>query len=1160
MIKELFAKDIYRNIEGVIKADNLSPQAIKQEIEEYVITNELEQKLDNFFEGYVKNLEGKSSNNGVWISGFFGSGKSHLLKILSYVLSNKEVEDIKAGENFLQKVEDFELKNNIQKALQIPCETILFNIDQQSDAATPKERKLLDVFIKVFNKHRGYYPKIGYIAQLEKDLDKQGIYEAFKKKFKEISGESWENGREAIWLEIESFALALSQVKNISIDDAKKLIEQYEKNYSVSIEDFAKEVDEYIQTKPKNFRLHFMVDEIGQFIGDNTELMLNLQTIVESLATIAKARAWVIVTSQEDLEKLVGVQTDRISQDFSKILGRFDIKINLTSANANEVIQKRLLLKTPNTQNDLMNLYKKEENHLRAKIRFYRGASYKNYENAEHFALNYPFVPYQFDLLKSSLIGLSKHNAFQGRHQSVGERSMLKIFQEVLLDIADEELGTLVSYDRFYDGLATTLKSEIQVDINRAKEHLQNPFALRVLKTLLLIKYVKEIVPTMDNITTLMINHFEVDIAELKQKVQKALNILEEQVYIQKVGENYEFLTDIEKDMENEIKSMPVEQIEIYKKLYEWIYDDIIKIHKIRYEANGYDYPFAKKIDDRLLKGKEEDLSLNILTPLYETDSEERIIAKSFAENDVLFQLPYDENLLKDLRLYIQTEKYLPQKQSSFLNENEKLILMAKGNSNTERRAKVIEKLTNLLQNAKIYFNGKELAIQASDPAHRVQKALSEAIDVIYPRLSMLTRAYKEEDIKHFLFASDDLFANDKESLDEASQEIYNFIRRQANSYQKVTIASLQEHYKKRPFGWYPTAINAMIAILFAKDLIELHQSGKALDKKEAFESLSKTNQYALTIIKPVKKVDTHKVQKIKDLVYKILPDLSLSSNPKELYRQVIEGFQKERATLQALKNQYASYPFVQVLDEVIALYHEIAELGYDVFFEKFLDYENRLLDTKDDIIDPLINDFLATRIQLYKTIVNFFDENRDIILEISPEDYNSLLALKKDTRPDLGNKIHKAKNIYDSLQEEIKSLLENEKSKTLAEIDQYIAQIQNNPNFAKLHQEKNNEQKNAVLHEFLDLKKLIEKTTNIHLIREKRASLKDLYIKALEMIDEFIACNEGNTEPTKKKIPIQKILPKMHTLKTKEDVKNYLQELKEKLLQAIDNDNEIIV
>ena len=377
MIKDLFAKDIYRNIEGVIKADNLSPQAIKQEIEEYVITNELEQKLDNFFEGYVKNIEGKTSNNGVWISGFFGSGKSHLLKILSYVLSNKEVEDIKAGEKFLQKVEDFELKSNIQKALQVPCETILFNIDQQSDAATPKERKLLDVFIKVFNKHRGYYPKIGYIAQLEKDLDKQGIYEEFKEKFKEISGESWETGREAIWLEIESFAKALSQVKNISIDDAKKLIEQYEKNYSVSIEDFAKEVDEYIQTKPKNFRLHFMVDEIGQFIGDNTELMLNLQTIVESLATIAKARAWVIVTSQEDLEKLVGVQSDRISQDFSKILGRFDIKINLTSANANEVIQKRLLLKTPNAQNDLMNLYKKEENHLRAKIRFYKGASYK---------------------------------------------------------------------------------------------------------------------------------------------------------------------------------------------------------------------------------------------------------------------------------------------------------------------------------------------------------------------------------------------------------------------------------------------------------------------------------------------------------------------------------------------------------------------------------------------------------------------------------------------------------------------------------------------------------------------------------------------------------------------------------------------------------------
>ena len=244
----------------------------------------------------------------------------------------------------------------------------------------------------------------------------------------------------------------------------------------------------------------------------------------------------------------------------------------------------------------------------------------------------------------------------------------------------------------------------------------------------------------------------------------------------------------------------------------------------------------------------------------------------------------------------------------------------------------------------------------------------------------------------------------------------------------------------------------------------------------------------------------------------------------------------------------------------MITLYQEIANLGYDEFFEKFLGYENRLLDTKDDIIEPLINDFLATRIELYKTIINFFDANKDIILEISPEDYNSLLALKNDTRPDLGNKIHKAKNIYENLKEEIKNLLEDEKSKTLSEIERYITQIQNDPNFAKLHQEKNNEQKSAVLHEFLELKKMIETSSNIYLIRDKRASLENLYIKALEMIDEFIAHNEGIQIKPTKKIPIQKILPKMHTLKTKEDVENYLQELRDKLLQAIDNDNEIIV
>ena len=82
-LKSKFTKDFSRSIETVIKADDRSH--VLQEVDEYVVTKDVSLQLTSFFEAYK---EKRSKVNGVWISGFFGSGKSHLLKILSYILTN----------------------------------------------------------------------------------------------------------------------------------------------------------------------------------------------------------------------------------------------------------------------------------------------------------------------------------------------------------------------------------------------------------------------------------------------------------------------------------------------------------------------------------------------------------------------------------------------------------------------------------------------------------------------------------------------------------------------------------------------------------------------------------------------------------------------------------------------------------------------------------------------------------------------------------------------------------------------------------------------------------------------------------------------------------------------------------------------------------------
>ena len=216
------------------------------------------------------------------------------------------------------------------------------------------------MFVKVFDESRGYYGNQGHVARFERDLDKRGQYDAFKEAFERIAGIPWTQGREQTALEGPSIDRAFAEVNGETADG---IIQQYSASYAVSIEDFADEVKALArQAGDPNFRLNFFVDEVGQFIGADTKLMLNLQTIAESLNTKCAGRSWVFVTSQEDMEKVIGDRTRQQGNDFSKIQARFKTRLKLTSADVEEVIRKRLLEKNDAGQG-------RPERHLRRPAR-----------------------------------------------------------------------------------------------------------------------------------------------------------------------------------------------------------------------------------------------------------------------------------------------------------------------------------------------------------------------------------------------------------------------------------------------------------------------------------------------------------------------------------------------------------------------------------------------------------------------------------------------------------------------------------------------------------------------------------------------------------------------------------------------------------------------
>jgi len=190
-VQNIFKKNISRPINGVVKADQLNESIVWQELDEYVVTRELDRHFKDFLSSYLGSVDNPDDpvvfgRMGVWISGFFGSGKSHFIKILSYLLGNKEAHcpDTSSYKNavnfFHDKIKDPMLLGDIKRTSTIDTDIILFNIDSRADA-TDGRSTILSVFWRLFNESQGFSSDSLHLAEIERYLTRKGKYEEFKK-------------------------------------------------------------------------------------------------------------------------------------------------------------------------------------------------------------------------------------------------------------------------------------------------------------------------------------------------------------------------------------------------------------------------------------------------------------------------------------------------------------------------------------------------------------------------------------------------------------------------------------------------------------------------------------------------------------------------------------------------------------------------------------------------------------------------------------------------------------------------------------------------------------------------------------------------------------------------------------------------------------------
>ena len=1188
-IQNLFERDLFRSINGVVKADQLDESSVWQELDEFVVTRELDQHLRRFFSTYGDAIKHPQDPDvagkiGVWVSGFFGSGKSHFIKVLSYLLQNKththQGQSKRAVEFFESKIKDAMLFGDIKRAVASNADVILFNIDSKADHRIGRDA-ILAVFLKVLNEMQSYCGDYPEIAHLERHLEAKGKLAQFHDAFRKATGSEWLADRDAYHLYRDEVVKALGETLKMSKESAEKWVDGAEGSFALTVENLCKWVKEYLDSKGEEHRLIFLVDEVGQFIGTDSHLMLNLQTITEELGTICKGRAWVVVTSQEDIDAVLGEMKQSKANDFSKIQGRFRTRLSLSSANVDEVIQSRLLAKREEVKSDLQEVFRKKGDILKNQLTFTNcGMTFKNVKDGEDFVQNYPFVPYQFHLVQKIFEAIRRAGA-TGLHLSRGERSILDAFQSAGKQVALEEVGILVPLYRFYPSIESFLDTVVKKTIDQAKDNpsLEHPFDISLLQVLFLIRYVEEIKGNVDNLVTLCITEIDADRLALRRKIEGSLQRLEKETLINRSGDLYFFLTNEERDINREIKNVELSSGEEAKLLGELIYNDVLKEQrKHRHAENKMDFAF-NRFCDLVPVGNRFDgaLQVSVITPLndeYELYDNAKCLLDSSPEGgSILVRLGNDETLGRELRTYLQTEKYVQHKNDGTLPESAKRILRDLSEYNRDRRAHLITLLGEMFAGADFYAAGQPLKLKASMPLAALDESLGYLVKNTFNKMGYLKRLSQEplKEIQAIIRSNDigqqTLIMATEEGNKQAIDDLRNYVALMSSNNKQIALQDMiDKRYSLRPYGWPEDEVVILIARLMVLGEISLMMDGTLVPLDKTYDAITTPAKRRKVVILKRQTTDPKTIQDARTLGNELFHEMGPDGED-ALFAFLQNKLKSWQSSLMSYKPlaETGDYPGRdQIESGLLAVKKLLASDNSYKFIQQLNEQKNELLDFADHFTK--LEQFYEHQKPTWERLRKAYDRFQRNRLELE-RDAQAGVALKRMQQilnaSSPYSLIKETEGLITTVSTVNSALVAAARQQALAKIDGYLATVTRDIEAARgdagLHA--------ACVKPLEALKSAVQIEDSLaHITQAETEVLKEFDL-ATSRIEEFVRKaaerpkeTEEQPKPAlkKKRVVEPAKLVTSSYLETQADVEAFLKTLRSELEQALTKDERI--
>lgn len=1199
-LRDLYFNKIERAVNPAVSATKFDPKTIDTEIDEYVFTDEIINGLFRILDAIKNNKP--YDHVGIWIDGYYGSGKSHFLKYLDYCITpstrERAVNRLLAA---VKTIDPLDEKHNLNfdydELLSIAnwlkratIDTCIFNLETSYDNSTDKKKAFLHVFWNEFNGKRGFNKFNITLAQnLEKPLAEKGVFEAFKERIAEEGGDWNDPGMAADLIDNELdwvLDIAKELAPTLSVDSIRERIIKRDTN--MSIDRFGMELASYLKDKGDDYRLILLADEVSQFINKERDRYLNLQEIITKLSEACDNKVWVACTAQQDLSEIMDDCHIAEEKDKEgKIKGRFEVKVSLKGTQPEVITQKRILDKKEEVKPELVALYNKYKAGF--DLQFKLPTSYSSYETQDDFVDYYPFVPYQFKLIMqvfNSFLNLG----YVAKEVKGNERSIIKVIHSTAKTNADAELGKFISFDELYnnmfeEGLQARGQKAVDNALRMARTYQtdrpeRTRLAVRVANVLFMICNISQtdqlVFPaTLDNVTSLLINDMETPRLNIKNEVEKVIEFLCDNNIIRReqgkngAPETYAFYSEEEMKVAQLIQSQVVDnntQAEQQKEIFNR-YITALR-NKEQYKTRSFSVGLT--IKQRTFLSNNPDVQVEFVMDADYESAEQLALQNSNVNRMVYYVGPqYRDNkrLYNAFYWYCQANRYMATPVTS--EDNKKTRDEFEKRANELYDGIIRKEFEKILDTCPIIsglsvIDEAELGQKRGNDRYRVamDKHLSgiytKANLVDYPGMPRTTEQLKKAILRNVNPGDyDGLNA----VLTDAEHEVEIYLNKQ---FAEVNVSDVLAKFAKAPYGW-----DNICTLYIINELVRRHNRDYSYANNPNVETatvaariVSESNKFTL---RQAKVISPQVIQNFTNAWKEIfgISAVPTSTDSTQLFR-ACRDIESDRSLAKFIKGykdieqQIAGYQFCQPIREAIELFESwLNERDPLKFFNLVIaakDETKVLIDKCKEVVQ-----FTHDQLDTYKQLIQFLDDNQynfpfvPMEMQGAVTDFNKL---KNDPWPISGlrgyiKQQRQLSGILDGVRDELREKIKA----AYNDMFDYLKQVAEKQHVPE-----------SVLSDRETVIRVKTTPTNI-LVLQNNANTDTFY---QEQVDKIMSYNPPQPKPDEDEddpVPVKRIRKASLQTKTKlpitnaEDIERYLEGLRQQLEKLlVDQDGVMII